>query len=220
MICGKDASISNIFHGGGTLSIWAKSSGGGEDSQEYLVYKTWVLYFKDGGSDLKVEFVVSHSTQSGVWKNTDTALAYNTWHHIVVTYDDDSTSNNPTFYVNGASITVTETTSPLGTYSSDTSIDLAIGNNEGLTNTLSGNVDEVSIWNTVLSESAIAQLYNSGKPKDIRTGNFKHLFDSNCKGYWRMGEGDTYPTITDNSSSNNDGTMTNMTSSDIEADTP
>lgn len=66
-------------------------------------------------------------------------------------------------------------------------------------NKFAGNMDEVAIWDTALTQSAITELYNNGKPNDIRLGNFKHLFDSNCKGYWRMGDGtlDEYPLIAD-----------------------
>ena len=46
-------------------------------------------------------------------------------------------------------------------------------------------------------------------------------------GYWKMGDGGitgnpiaTFPTILDDSSNSNDGTMTNMTSTDFQADVP
>ena len=38
-------------------------------------------------------------------------------------------------------------------------------------------------------------------------------------GWYRMGDGDTYPTIQDNKGSN-DATMTNMASDDIQTDVP
>ena len=39
-------------------------------------------------------------------------------------------------------------------------------------------------------------------------------------GWWRMVDGDTFPTILDNSNNSNNGTMTNMASGDIESDVP
>ena len=39
--------------------------------------------------------------------------------------------------------------------------------------------------------------------------------------FWsRMGDGDTYPTLTDHGSGGNDATMVNMDASDIVTDTP
>ena len=38
--------------------------------------------------------------------------------------------------------------------------------------------------------------------------------------WWRMGDGDTFPTLTDNGSGGNDGTMTNMSSGNIVEDVP
>ena len=82
-------------------------------------------------------------------------------------------------------------------------------------NDWNGNIDEVAFWgNTVLDADAIAVLYNSGVPiaLDSDSGNYDNSGD--LTHWWRMGDGDTYPTITDNEGSIN-GTMTNMTSGDI-----
>jgi len=46
---------------------------------------------------------------------------------------------------------------------------------------------------------------------------------SNLVGWWRMGDPNgtaAFPTIVDQSTNSNDGTMTNMTSSDIETVVP
>ena len=71
-------------------------------------------------------------------------------------------------------------------------------------------MDDVAIFNSELSASDVTSIYNSGYPKDESS-------TSNLVGYWKMGDGATYPTIPDDSSNSNDGTMTNMASDDIEA---
>ena len=82
-----------------------------------------------------------------------------------------------------------------------------------------GNIDEVVIFNKELDQSEVTNLYNNGLPF-----NPKPL--ANMKGYWKMGDGGivgnpiaTYPTIVDETGNNN-GTMTNMTSTDFQADVP
>ena len=77
--------------------------------------------------------------------------------------------------------------------------------------TFDGNIDEVTIYNAELTSGEVTTLYNSGTPSEPST--------TNLVSYYKMGDGDTYPTITDNQGSNN-GTMTNMGSEDIVLDTP
>ena len=84
-----------------------------------------------------------------------------------------------------------------------------------------GNIDEVAIWNTALDGDAVKAVYNGGKPTDLMMDNGAYdEYTDNIKGYWRMGDGDTFPTILDNSSNSNNATMTHMDSGDIEEDTP
>ena len=75
-----------------------------------------------------------------------------------------------------------------------------------------GAIDELSAYNTALSASAVTTIYNSGVPNDL-TGT------SGLVSWWRMGDGDTFPTITDNQGSN-DGTMTNMSSGNFISNVP
>jgi len=67
-----------------------------------------------------------------------------------------------------------------------------------------GNIDEVALWNT--DESAnVSSIYNSGVPNNLNDLSNPPL------SWWRCGDGDTSPTLTDNGSGGNDGTMTNFT---------
>jgi len=73
-------------------------------------------------------------------------------------------------------------------------------------------VDEVSIFDSDQS-SNISSIYNSGVPFDLVT------LGTNPLHWWRMGDGDTFPTLEDSIGSA-DFTMTNMTSSNIVSDVP
>lgn len=74
------------------------------------------------------------------------------------------------------------------------------------------NIDELAIWASDES-SNISSIYNSGTPHNLS------LLASPPANYWRMGDGDTFPTLQDNIGAL-DATMTNMTVSDIVNDVP
>ena len=79
-----------------------------------------------------------------------------------------------------------------------------------------GLLDEVSMWDDELGSSEVASIYNSGTPTDL-TG------EGNLIGWWRNGDPTgtgAFPTIVDQSTNSNDGTMTNMASGDIVTDVP
>ena len=74
-----------------------------------------------------------------------------------------------------------------------------------------GNMDEVAFFDSALTNDNISTIYTGG-PNDIS--------DLSPLSWYRMGDGDTFPTLTDNGSGGNNGTMTNMVSADIEEDVP
>jgi hypothetical protein len=74
-----------------------------------------------------------------------------------------------------------------------------------------GNVDEVCLFDRIVTPTEIATL---------STAPTVDLTSLNPLAWYRNGDGDTYPTITDNGSGGNNGTMTNMDAGDIVTDVP
>ena len=70
-----------------------------------------------------------------------------------------------------------------------------------------GNIDEVSAYNRAVTPAEIVTL---------STAPTVDLTSLSPLAWYRNGDGDTYPTITDNGSGGNSGTMTNMDAGDIE----
>ena len=64
-------------------------------------------------SGFRLEFVPSFSTTNGLWLTGDVAV--NTWTHFAITYNRSLTTNDPIVYVNGTSVSLTESTTPVGT---------------------------------------------------------------------------------------------------------
>ena len=79
-------------------------------------------------------------------------------------------------------------------------------------NYFDGKIDEVAIFTSSLTPTNVGAIYNSGTPNNLAS--------LSPIAWYRMGDGDTFPTLTDNGSGGNNGTMTNMVSGDIETDVP
>ena len=137
----------------------------------------------------------------------------NTWTHYVVTYDGSESVSGMKLYKNGASEAVTTTTSGTLSSLSGVSLPFNLATRDSNPNiAYSGAMDEVSAYNVELSASAVTTIYNSGVPNDLNG-------TSGLVSWWRMGDGDTFPTITDNQGSNN-GTMTNMSAGNFITNVP
>ena len=149
----------------------------------------------------------------------------NTWHHIVVAYDGGTTGagsaevnayyNRFSIFIDGVDVSSSGSWSH-SNYGWSSALDadnLRIGRYAS-SQYLQDNcrVDEVAIWNSDQSAN-IADLYNSGSTHDL------DLLTDSPSHWWRMGDGDTYPTIVDNVG-NADFVMYNMTASDIVSDAP
>ena len=148
-----------------------------------------------------------------------TPFSNDTWHHIVVVWTDEAVSNWK-IYVDGSDIASTSS----GTGNENayvTSADVFIGKRvTGSTSYFNGKMDELGLWSTALDADAVTVLYNSGVPIDLTSDDGNYDNSSDLVGYWRMGEDATFPTIPDASTNTADGTMTNMTSGDIQTDVP
>lgn len=184
----------------GALSItaWVKFDSLSGFPMIYALGNYFDGYNGNGGhqfysSSNKVAFF--DTATGGAPSYSSTTLSTGTWYHLAVTR---SASRGITFYVNGSSAgTHTRTGSP-----STGTLDINIGSDSG-GNYLNGLIDEVAVFNSVLSASDISSIYNSGTPNDISS--------LSPVGYWRMGDNDggTGTTITDQGSGGNDGTLTN-----------
>jgi len=149
-----------------------------------------------------------------------------TWKHVVITFDGGTTGaasgslsdyyGRFDIFVDGASVTKKLQHSNFG-YTGATATDLfLIGRGESSRFLRSSAlVEELALWDS--DETAnVAAIYNGGAPFDLST------LGNPPEHWWRMGDGDTYPTLEDNGSSGTgfDFTMTNMVASDIVNDVP
>ena len=162
------------------------------------------MVLKTDGANYDINIGHEYGAGNNEFATIDTNLSLNTWYHLAAVRD--ISENTWTLYVNGVAKTpFTYTNQATG----GTLSELAIAKN-GL-NYFHGLIDEVSLFNSAKSSGDITSIYNSGTPTDLSG-------ESGLVGYWRNGDPNgtaAFPTITDDSSNSNDGTMTNMDSGDI-----
>jgi hypothetical protein len=187
-----------------SISAWIKI---GQTTTQGIVSKygtnnvTREYLFQITASKIRLTLIASGGATNFATGNT--ALSLNTWHHVAFTYDGSGGAtayNGINLYVNGTAETAT-TGGSAYTAMTNTVTDVEIGRYGS--RELNGAMDEVAIFSSELSASDITSIYNSGVPNDISS--------LSPLSWWRCGDGDTSPTLTDNGSGGNDGTMTNFT---------
>jgi hypothetical protein len=162
---------------------------------------------RSGASSNGGELYFSVNTPNGNFSAFSGVVpSQNVWYNIIGTYD----GSNVKIYIDGV---LKGTLSASGNINTNFTITyLGDAGYGGYSQILNGNLDEVSIYSRGLTQSEVTSIYNSGIPSNVST-------ISDIEAYWRMGDGDTYPTIIDNVASNN-GTMVNMNQGNFVPDVP
>lgn len=135
----------------GSISLWVKCSSPGSSYRGLFVKQLAYSIFLING------VVAAYSWAGSVGdKSTGVNVADNNWHHIVLLFDS-GTGNNK-FYIDGSlALTFSMTISSQGNQPV-----IGAGDGAGSTQNIAATVDEVAIFNTIISEEQIAYLYNSG----------------------------------------------------------
>lgn len=162
--------VNNITSQSYSVWIWADSIPSGAEYTDIIMYK----YAYPGGIytglyDSRLYFVNAFSGGGGIWKTNANPFTTGGWRHIVVTYNDTSTANDPVIYVNGSSVTVNEDTTPVGTSVNNQSATFFIGNTIDPTTgnyafSFDGKIFDPRVYNRILSAAEVTTLYNGGTP--------------------------------------------------------
>jgi hypothetical protein len=152
----------------------------------------------------------SSSNRSHTFNST---LTSSVWQHLVFTYSGSSNISGAKLYLNDVIDTNLPGSGGLsGTWLEGQSFKLG---SRGSSFYFSGNIDEVTVWDKELTASEVSEIYNSGSPIDPT----QHSASGSLASYYKMGDGDIYPTISDNVGSD-DLSMVGMVAGDIEEDVP
>ena len=162
----------------------------------------------------RLVFSAYHTSTNGAWQSTDPVTVGNEWIHIAVTYDGNSTSNDPRFYLNGEEISLSETSAPAGNLEPYDG-DIYLGYENG--NCYKGYNSDTAFYNAVLTDQEINDIYGNAT-LDLK--NYGPLrVASNLILWWRMGDGpgDSTATIIDQMGNANLSAINSPTIVDIAA---
>lgn len=168
---------------------------------------------KPGYSSGYIEFRVYDNTTGGSLMARVTTFASaqkGSWHHYAGTYDGSGTAAGLKIYIDGVESQDTQAVQGVYNNMQLTTSNLDLGN--GNANSYFGDIDECSIYDKQLSTVEIVEMFNLGNPNDLIALTSS---SANLIGWWRMGDGATYPTIPDASTNSNDATMVGMTADNI-----
>ena len=165
-----------------TISVWVKIKSTSPTqvcilSKDDVTNRSYQLFGRRAADGFPAFAIFSSNTSYLVSGTTD--LRDNQWHHIVSVF---TPSTSMKIYVDDV-LEATNTTSIPSSIDNDlASFEIGrfgFGNYE-----MSGNIDEVAIWNSELSASDVTSIYNGGVPNDISSFN--------PISWWRMGEEANY----------------------------
>jgi len=195
-----------------SIGFWVKSNG------LTGTFRTMFGGGDDSSTQPRIQILISDNNLYGFFIRDNAGLdsgvvegnaENNTWHFLVLVRNGSSWE-----LFDNASSSATKTYSPGAINISRFDL-AAITSNAVTSSFLLGLMDEVAVWNINLSSTDITRLYNTGNPTNL----LSDATSTNLLHWWRMGDGDTFPTITDNKGGN-DGTMINMELGDIVNDVP
>ena len=168
-----------------SLSFWIKVDYTGI-SAHTSSYPVGVNSGHPNGSPVRVYFNGTTATIliQGQGGNTFSTSNLNdgNWHHIVQTIQYDTGGTIFNVYVDSAK----EITDKLLYAHTPLTGDFVIGGLRTNFGFFKGNIDEVSVWNSVLSSDAITEIYNSGAPSELTS--LTNASSSNLKAWYKMGE--------------------------------
>ena len=175
--------ISDTF----TISHWVKFT---STSQMYVTNfaNKYGTYVQNGYAYL----VFRNLSNTQITLQSTSTINDGNWHNIIVV----KTTSTMAIYIDG----VLDANNTNGATGITSTLSNAIGALFNGALPFEGTIDEVGVWNSDQSSNATA--IGSTIPTDLST--YSPL------SWWRCGDGDTAPTLTDNGSGSNDGTMNNF----------
>lgn len=187
-----------------TVSAWVKANGSSFAQDTGFVTEGFmgdgnvrfglIGYMDTGGSSTKV----AAGFYNGSWRvvNQTGSFSFNQWVHLVGTYDGSIIR----LYINGVQDNSTNYVGslPLGNE------EWRIGRRWDTGTYLNGSIDDVRIYNRVLSQSEIQDLYGTGQQ------TFQNPNNQGLVGYWPLNES-AGTKIGDASGNKNSGTLANAT---------
>ena len=141
-----------------TVTAWVRADGtGGGSYPRILDTPSYRVHFRFTGAD-SYSFGFATSDQvNGDYDSGAGTVALGAWYHVAVSFDRASLATPPALYLNGSKMTTSTLASPSGTAPSLSGTGY-IGNRAGLDRYWNGLIDDLRIYNRVLSDGEVLAL--------------------------------------------------------------
>jgi hypothetical protein len=143
-----------------TVTAWVRADSQGDSTTPRVLampgYNIRIRRDTDSTTNC-VALEAMKSGTDGEWRTPGDVVSDGVWSHIAVTYDSAATANAPIFYVNGQLQPTTLRSTPGGSQDSNVGTGY-IGNSSGLDRSWDGRIDEMRIYNRVLSAAEVQQI--------------------------------------------------------------
>ena len=214
-----------------TISLWFKAGTFKSNGQTIAYFggssvnNDGHLYLRYRGINNALEFRYGTNLNFLKLITNNNTLPVGVWKHILISYDGGTTGaasgsigsyySRFKIYIDGVLQTTSNSNNNFGYTGSVDAINFRVGRfNLGKYLRNSCKVDELAIWDSDRSADTAA-IYNGGTPNDLAALGTPPVH------WWRMGDGDTYPSLLDTGTAANlNLTMYSMTSASIVNDTP
>lgn len=149
-----------------TVSAWIYPTGWGGGNFGRIVSKenastAFGFTLVNDSSQGSIRIYRERSTSPAQATAATSSISLNTWQHVVGVLD--TTNNIIKLYINGREVSsYIDQTMGSGTVNSDASNNMNIGNRTAADRGFSGRIDEVRIYNSVLTADQVSLLYNQG----------------------------------------------------------
>jgi hypothetical protein len=160
----NNASFTSVDSAQTTVAAWVRADSKGSSSfPRILVTPGYYFNFRFDGLannnalDFATTTTANGATVDGEWLTPSNSINTGAWYHVTASYDKGSTTNVPALYINGVRMIVQTTTPPSVTppsYAGTT----YIGNRLDLTRGWDGLIDDLRIYNRLLSDAEVQSL--------------------------------------------------------------
>jgi Concanavalin A-like lectin/glucanases superfamily len=152
-----------------TVSAWVNLASAGEGGFGRILQKGnggnptagWRLVSQTSN---RIEFSVDYATADVGRMSVTNTFGWNTWTHMAATWAGSTAMTDVKIYINGVEVGYSNGDNGPGVRNNDNADALRIGNNDLGAGTINGKIDDVRIYNRVLSANEIQALANGATP--------------------------------------------------------
>ncbi|MBI5405797.1 LamG domain-containing protein [Candidatus Kaiserbacteria bacterium] len=182
-----------------------------------------VMYMRGGFSTGAWQLTSITYTTNGIYRYTGNVLTADKWYHLVSTWDGGTLASGIHLYRDGVEESYSASVDASGSIAGDGTGSWSVGGRifDNLRN-LNGSIDDVRVYNRVLSVTEIKQIYNAGAGTHIGTSGVAGArvnssftppnLQNGLVGWWTFDGGNMLQNAADSSGQGNNGNLINFTS--------